>query len=639
MLCYPLKTMTLIRNNPSQTDRSFWPYVTGVIAFMLCMAITLQVFKWDTLSYDGGFNFQIADNLLSTGRFELDSPPHYRMQTGLPFQFVNAGAVKLFGPNLTNGNSANVFFFILLFLSIGAFAWKFNMPLLPLAFLWGFCSINALHFAFSGYGEVPAVLFFCIGTFFVTHRPGSISSWIYGGVFFGLAVATKLTSALFLLALPALLIQRTRPGLTPFLWCLVATAFTTSSSLYYQAGSPAEIFEVASAILSQTTPSTNLVQLDTPTSLAQYLLRFEKQWSELVLYSFPIPAALKLLLPIGGILVAIRHRNAPSQLSRVLLFLSVGCLVYYTWFLALSSRDWGRRFIQADIVTFLVAGILAHTTFSRPRMSSAITAVVIFISCALVSWRYQWLTSRRMPVSELQAQLKAALEILPPGFKPYGYPGAQASRWRIVLGRPLRELLTQPAFLDCPNFNCERFLFVEDQSSFEPDLFKLVRSYYHLRPVFELGMFKIYRIEGLDLSFWEPFSSSSESSTLRSVHPIHDLNLYANRLIEFREFAVHLGPVHRATGVRMMLSTPPCNLGKSIEGWVSVGSIATTFTVPLLAETVTQDIPHTAGDPSASVLLYLGMDKGEAAWNFDCPPEHSRNPMVQPKEVLRLSMP
>lgn len=606
---------------------------------MLCIAITLQVFKWDTLSYDGGFNFQIAENLLSTGRFELDSPPHHRMQTGLPYQLVNALALQLFGPNLINGNSANVSFFILLFLLIVAFASKFKLPLLPLTFLWGFCSINALHFAFGGYGEVPAVLFFCIGAFLVTHQPGSIRSWIYGGIFFGLAVATKLTSAIFLLAFPTLLIQRTRLGLAPFLWCLVATTFTAGLILYYQAGSTAEIFEVASAILGQTTPTTNLVQLNAPTSVAQYWLRFEKQWAGLALYSFPIPAALKLLLPIGGILVAIQHRRAPSQLSIILLFLSVGCLIYYTWFLALSSRDWGRRFIQADIVTFVVAGVLVHKIFSKPRMSSAITAVVIFISCALVSWRHQSLTSRKMPVTGLQAQLEAAVKLLPPGFEPYGYPGAQASRWRILLGRPIRELLTQPAFLDCPNFDCERFLFVEDQSNFEPDLFNLIKSYYHLKLVFELGLFKIYRIEGLDLSFWEPLTSSSGPWTLRSVHPIHDLNLYANRLIEFREFAVHLRPVHRATGIRMMLSTPPCNLGKSIEGWVSVGGGATIFALPLLTETVSLDIPDTARDPSAPVLLYIGMDKGLTAWKFDCPPEHSRSPIVQPKEILHLRAP
>ena len=159
--------------------------------------VSLYVFFYKGLGFDGAFHSQAAINLYKTGKYITDYPIGFT-QIKVPFQLVNGFFLSLFGLNFLSANLANILFYLLLAWLIFKLHKQYKSPLILLGLILISFSPGFITYGFRGYGEIPGLFFGILGLWLITKEPGLKKSGFLGGFLIGIAIATKWVFVLIL---------------------------------------------------------------------------------------------------------------------------------------------------------------------------------------------------------------------------------------------------------------------------------------------------------------------------------------------------------------------------------------------------------------------------------------------------------
>ncbi|MEZ4754098.1 MAG: hypothetical protein R3A13_07290, partial [Bdellovibrionota bacterium] len=351
-------------------------YLPTPLALTLCFSILyfLLIISCVPLNFDGASAAQGAINFFKNGSLELNYRASVELTIGLPFEILN-GFFLMLGRSMLYTNLANLVFFSTIILICFKLATKSNSKLPYLSYLVVCLSPLTVKYAFAGYGEVPALVFCILGAFFYLNIT-RLKKTVFGGVLFGLGVATKLV---VLITLPALLLAALIHKKS-FRSLLIFTATLTTSSLivlalHYGLLANFSLSQFLAAVIEQTNP---LINHNREIS-SGFFLGFQSHWNSYVISSGGEFVALLKLLLLFPLLATMINSNKESK-NAFPAFLILATCIYFIWYFFFSMRVWERRFLNADILLYLSLGSIVFFTAKRSVLHLAYTAALIFLA-------------------------------------------------------------------------------------------------------------------------------------------------------------------------------------------------------------------------------------------------------------------
>jgi hypothetical protein len=549
----------------------------GGIALLLAIAafgyVALRVVLCKAPDFDGSSGLIAAQNLYRTGFLKMNQPPHIYMQTNLPFQVVNGFFIFLIGNSFLTANLANVFFLALL-LCIFIELSKMVESDLPLFSFTAFVlSPIVIAGGFSGFGELPALVFVVSGGMIVAKEDIGSSRIIAGGVLIGLGCATKYIA---LLCWPALLLALllSRFGFRRSALLVAVSGLTFLASFLYQhlPYGLEEIQMLFSRVVGANQVANTEVTRLVETFNGEPVGRYEVLWSVISESSYPAVAVFKafLVLLLAGLLareILVRGGNRPKAVTFTFHYLCAFLLVYLSWYFLLNNRPWERRFLNSDILIFANLALLPALVPLEKRYlewSLGFLAVIYFcVSLPSLS------SCAQCNVSCREAIVREGLSNLPSNYRGYGFSMRMAPRWSFLADRVFFDLFASDPFFDCFERGCQNYLFLDGTRNYQAADFARVENAFELAEVWsdrkaETGD-AIFEIKGFRRTEKKPapeidFSSSNALAHFTALRVDHDgagvkLPLGAAAFLEAQP---------GSSCLHLELETPTCFLGRKL---------------------------------------------------------------------------
>lgn len=476
--------------------------------------VCLYILFYEPLSFDGAFHAQVAKNLYNNGSFVLDYGSNSNIQTKVPFQMVNGLFLWLFGKSFVVANLANVFFLVLLWRLIVKIGEKFQTNWGHVGFIALAFSTPFIYFGFEGYGELPSLALALWGIYYLIYEKQKLWCVVLGGFLIGAAVATKWVLALaaipFGLVLIYFILDKKYRLLALSLVGLIV-AFSVFWSIEY-----ANTTTTAGKVFSSTLRQSNASHSGMYSSYGQRFGLFWKEfvrysgsiswaWSKVVVYVLIFAFSIRLLFHE---FLKFRKQKQISENSLFILSLVAFLVVYVSWWFFLGSKPWYRRFLNADILFFIILpvisgalGITNKKLQTGLKYSIVVLLLLFTFSYVDVFFQRRSFIFRDVPKGtvELDVQMKAGLKKLPSNFNGYGYGWWQAPRWSFVSGKKFRDIyslskLEKYRLLKDKN---KHYIFFESENSLDKGGLKHIHKRYDLKEVYSCSKGKIKQIVGV----------------------------------------------------------------------------------------------------------------------------------------------
>jgi hypothetical protein len=171
---------------------------TAALALLAAMAVLLLVLtiKNRVISFDGGMNLQVAQNLAhGEGYSRFYSGLRYfprEVETNVPFILPAALIFSVFGVSLLTAQLTNLIYIVLFSATLVlllrnhiGFSWA------CVAVFGALSTPGILNWGANGYGELPALFWWLVGTALVLKSTRSYVAFFFGGICLAMAVLTK----------------------------------------------------------------------------------------------------------------------------------------------------------------------------------------------------------------------------------------------------------------------------------------------------------------------------------------------------------------------------------------------------------------------------------------------------------------
>jgi len=490
------------------------------LSFTALLFVSLYIMFYEPLSFDGAFHAQAAKNLFNTGVFTLDYGSNSSIQTKVPFQIVNGLFLWLFGKSFAVASLANIFFYVLLWRLVVALGKRFDTNWGHLGFIAVSFSTPFIYFGFEGYGELASLVIGLWGVYYLAYKTDKLPYIVLGGFLIGAAVATKWVMALVAIPYGLVLLYflfNKKYKLLMFSIVGLLAAFSVFWSIEY-ANTSTTAGKVFSSTLNQTNASSSGMY-------GSYGQRFTMFWKEFVRYSgrsswawIKVVAYVVIFAFSIKMLVEeffnLKQKKLFSANRVFVLSVVAFLLIYVAWWFFLGSKPWYRRFINADVLFFVVAPVFFGAVSFINNKFEKVSKYAMFILLVFFSYNYVDVFFQRRSFIfkdiakgsvELEAQMKAGLQKLPPDFNGFGYGWWQAPRWSFVARKTFRDIdhLSKFEKYSLLESGAKNYIFFESENSLDKGGYKSVHERYILKDIYSFSKGKIKEIvgiKGLDIS-------------------------------------------------------------------------------------------------------------------------------------------
>lgn len=494
-----------MHSNARKDRVNFYIAVSLFIGFCVCAVVVLFL----PVEYDGAFNTQAAINFIQSGKVVLDYGPNWRLQTHLPFQFLSGIVLTVFGASFSSIHLASAVFVLLLGIFCGLLCHECKQPHPSFAYSALVTSIAFVSFGFSGYGELPVVVFLSFSLYLLLFRNPTPVVTACAGALLGLGLMTKWTAFLFL---PSLLIVLfllwVHEKRRQIVFYLIAAfvVFVLVFWLQFRHYSSYELQKLFGKVLAQTIPRDG-AEWRPIESTQTYLNRVQVYWMMFRRASLPVIAHIKIILLLSMTMLASVHvwrkKTRLSQVESLFLFFITSAAIFYVFYFFFAAQNFARRYFIGDICLYLGAGIgfslLKQTGYRKAARIG--TYIFLLFSVAHIAYNTKELAADIACGNACREQTyKAALADLPENYAPYGVSVWEAPGWSFLAKKQFRNILEEPVLFDCLAGNCVAFLFLDGMRHIDRKMFAMVEELYELETVFTDQTHEIRRILGFNSS-------------------------------------------------------------------------------------------------------------------------------------------